>query len=383
MRTPRKNSKAAGREPPPSLALRSSSAAAPRSAGETRLLAFAPDFRRALREWFLRERRDLPWRRERSVYRTVVSEFMLQQTQVDTVIPYFENWTRRWKNFEELARADEADALRAWEGLGYYSRARNLLGVARRIAEEKRVPASAEEWRDFRGIGAYTAAAIASIAQNVPAAVVDGNVVRILARLSGNAAVFRDASSAAAAFSELAESLLDKDAPGDHNEAMMELGALLCSRRSPRCLFCPVRDFCEAHSRGNAEELPRFLPKKTKRIEIPRLWCRVGDDVLLVRHAAGTRRLKNLCEFPRAEDFPAFAEEKSAWKIIFEGKRGIADEMITERFLRVPADLVPALEKNFSGREAQLFRAKIGGLDALTFSGPHRKWLAELLKISS
>lgn len=375
MRTPRKNSKtAAGREPISSP---------PKSAGGTRLSASAPEFRRALREWFLRERRDLPWRRERSVYRTVVSEFMLQQTQVDTVLPYFENWTRRWKNFEELARADEAEALRAWEGLGYYSRARNLLGVARRIAREGRVPASAEEWRDFRGIGAYTAAAIASIAQSVPVAVVDGNVVRILARLSGNGAVFRDASSAASAFSPLAESLLDKDAPGDHNEAMMELGALVCSRRSPRCLFCPVRDFCEARSRGNAEELPRFLPKKTKRIEISRLWCRVGGDVLLVRHAAGTRRLKNLCEFPRAEDFPAFAERKSEWEIIFEGKRGIADEMITERFFRVPAESVSALEETFAGRDARIFRAGIGELDALTFSGPHRKWLAELLKISS
>lgn len=351
--------------------------------GEERLLRAAAPFRRALREWFLRERRDLPWRRERSVYRTVVSEFMLQQTQVDTVLPYFENWMRRWKNFDALAQADEADALRAWEGLGYYSRARNLLDAARRIAREKRVPGTVEEWKTFRGIGAYTAAAIASIAQGVPAAVVDGNVVRILARLSGNDRVFRDGSAAAAELSPLAEALLDADFPGDHNEAMMELGAIVCSRRSPRCLFCPVKDFCAARSRGNEEELPRFSPKKTKKKEVARLLCRVGDAVLLTRNASGTRRLKNLCEFPRADAFAVPAEEKAAWRVVFEGRRGIADEIITERFLRVPADAARRLEKCFSDDSAELFRAEIGTLDSLTLSGPHRKWLAALLKISS
>lgn len=340
----------------------------------------APAFRSALREWFLRERRDLPWRRERSVYRTVVSEFMLQQTQVDTVLPYFENWVNRWKSFETLAAADEADVLHAWEGLGYYSRARNLLLVARRIAEEKRVPQTVEEWKSFRGIGAYTAAAIASIAQGVPAAVVDGNVVRILARLSGNTTVFRDGMSAVSAFSALAGTLLNHEFPGDHNEAMMELGAIVCSRRAPRCLFCPVKEFCAARAQGIEEELPRFIPKKTKKVEVLRFWARDGDEILLVRHAAGTRRLKNLCEFPKAEDFAVPAQKFAKWKCVFEGKRGIADEMITERFLRVPVRALATLEKSFRAPEsAVLFREKVENLSRLTFSGPHRKWLSALL----
>lgn len=345
--------------------------------------ACAHEFRAALHAWFLRVRRDLPWRRERSVYRTVVSEFMLQQTQVDTVIPYFENWIRNWKNFDELAAADEADVLRAWEGLGYYSRAKNLLGVARRITEEKRVPASVEEWREFRGIGAYTAAAIASISQGVAAAVVDGNVVRILARLSGDEREFRDSASAATEFAELASSVLDEKNPGDHNEAMMELGALICSRRSPRCEICPVKNFCAARARGIEESLPKFPPKKMKKVEVVRLWCRVGNEVLLVRNAAGTRRLKNLCEFPRAEDFSPFPKASAQWSQIFEGKRGIADEAITERFLCVPAKFAGRLEKTFSAEQAELFRAGTEDLEKLTLSGPHRKWLRELLKISA
>ena len=346
------------------------------------LVARAKEFRAALRAWFLRERREMPWRRERSVYRTVVSEFMLQQTQVDTVVPYFENWTRRWKNFEELAAADEADVLRAWEGLGYYSRARNLHALARRVAAEGRVPAGVEEWRGFRGVGTYTAAAIASISQGVPAAVADGNVVRILVRLTADEKVFRDSSSAAAELVPLAEAMLDPEFPGDHNEAMMELGALVCSRRSPRCLFCPVREFCAARSRGVEESLPKFPPKKMKKVVVERLWCRVGDSVLLVRNAAGTRRLRSLCEFPRAEDFGFSAEKPASEEILFEGRRGIADEMITERFRRVPASAASRLEKRFASGQAELFRAKIAELPALAFSGPHRKWLERLLEIS-
>lgn len=341
----------------------------------------AAEFRRALAEWFARERRELPWRRERSVYRAVVSEFMLQQTTVAAVIPYFENWTRRWADFDALARADERDVLRAWEGLGYYSRAKNLHALAQRIAAEKRVPASVGEWRAFRGIGAYTAAAIASIAQGVPAAVVDGNVVRILARICGDERVFRDASSAAAEFAVPAETLLDRANPGAHNEAMMELGALVCSRRAPGCGHCPVKKFCAAFARGDAEELPRFLPKKTKKREVERLICRRGNAVLLVRRTAGTRRLRDICEFPRADDFSVPASAREAWKIVFEGRRGIADELIRERFRLVPANTAGTLAETFSGGSgAHAFFAEISALDTLVFSGPHRKWLASLLE---
>lgn len=352
-------------------------------AGAKKLFARAPAFRLALRNWFLRERRDLPWRRERSVYRTVVSEFMLQQTQVETVLPYFEKWMRRWKNFDALAAASEEDVLRVWEGLGYYSRAKNLHAVARKISAEKTIPDSTEAWAAFRGIGNYTAAAIASIAQHVPAAVVDGNVVRILARLSGDERIFRDSASAASAFSSVAEKMLDREKPGEHNEAMMELGALICSRKSPRCLVCPVEKFCCAHARGNAELLPKFLPKKTKKKEVVRLFCMREDGaILLVQNSAGTRRLKNLCEFPNAEDFSVSEEEKTRWEKIFTGKRGIADEIITEQFLLVPKMFATQLATTFHGSHAQVFFAKMNELETLSLSGPHRKWLASLCEKS-
>jgi len=349
--------------------------------GAKKLLAVAPEFRSTLREWFLRERRNLPWRQERSVYRTVVSEFMLQQTQVYTVLPYFEKWMQRWKNFDELAAATEFDVLRAWEGLGYYSRAKNLHAAARKISEEKRVPATPDEWLKFRGIGAYTAAAISSIAQGVPVAVVDGNVVRILARLSGDERIFRDSASAATEFFLLAENLLNRENAGDHNEAMMELGALICSRNSPQCLICPVKKFCQAHARGNAQELPKFEPKKMQKKIVERLFCRRADGaILLVRNTAGTRRLKNLCEFPSVNDFSVPAEKKSHWEIIFEGKRGIASEIITERFFLVPAAFARKLFAAFCGENGQAFFAGADELDALIFSGPHRKWLSVLLE---
>lgn len=359
---------------------RRAAAANPGGNAAAALAGSAEAFRRALADWFRRERRELPWRRERSVYSVVVSEFMLQQTQVATVVPYFENWMRRWKNFDELAHATDADVLRAWEGLGYYSRARNLHALAQRIAAEHSVPASVAEWRNFRGIGAYTAAAIAGIAQGIPAAVVDGNVVRILARLCGNERVFRDASSAAAEFAALAETLLDRDAPGTHNEAMMELGALVCTARAPRCANCPVEKFCAAHSRGDAESLPRFLPKKTKRKTVVRLLCRVENSILLVRRAGEVRRLKKLCEFPRADDFSVPAKELAGWNVVFEGRRNIADELISERFLLVPADVGAGLEAKFRGAEGSVFFAEIDVLDVLVFSGPHRKWLPALLE---
>lgn len=298
------------------------------------------------------------------------------------MLPYFEKWVQRWKNFDELAAASEADVLRAWEGLGYYSRAKNLLAAARKISAEKSVPDAPDGWRAFRGIGAYTAAAIASIAQGIPVAVVDGNIVRILARLSGDETVFRDSATAAAAFSVLAENLLDRKNPGDHNEAMMELGALVCSRNSPRCTICPVEKFCRARAHGNAKLLPKFAPKKTKKKEVERLVCRRANDgaILLVRNEAETRRLKNLCEFPNAADFSVPEKEKSRWEKIFEGKRGIADEMITERFLRVPDAFAERLAAAFRGVSAHAFFASPNELGELVFSGPHRKWLPDLLK---
>lgn len=334
-------------------------------------------FQTALRNWFLREQRDMPWRRERSVYRTVVSEFMLQQTQVETVRPYFENWVAKWNGFDALAVADEADVLRAWEGLGYYSRARNLLAVARKIVADGRVPDSVEGWLAFRGIGAYTAAAIAGIAQGVPAAVTDGNVVRVLARLSGDETHFKNTGEAVKYFSPLAYKVLNTAQPGDHNEAMMELGATLCIKHNPRCSDCPVAEFCRGRSLENVATIPHFAARVTKKVEINRVFVKWNDgSVLFARASSKTRRLRELLEFPRWEDvFPN--KKPHAGKLILEGHRGIASENILERVYAgiLPENKLPdTLEDGIV-----LVRVPAGELDRVTLSGPHRKWLRKIL----
>ena len=192
---------------------------------ERRLVAAAPKVRRALLAWYDRHRRDLPWRAEVSPYRTVVSELMLQQTQVATVLPYFERWVQRWPDFASLARADAAEVLAAWAGLGYYRRARLLHALAKEVAAAPSLPRTAAEWIGFTGVGPYTAAAIASIAFGDRAAVVDGNVVRVLARLAGLRSTFASSALAVRRVTPLAAALLDLRRPGDHNHAVMELGA--------------------------------------------------------------------------------------------------------------------------------------------------------------
>ena len=234
-------------------------------------------FQRALHAWYRGQHRRLPWRVAPSLYRTVISEFMLQQTQVKTVLPYFESWVRALPDFAALAAASEARVLKLWEGLGYYSRARNLHRLARVLAARPAPPRTTEAWRELPGVGPYTAAAITSLAFGAPAACVDGNVVRVLARLTADGTTFRDSAAAAKHFTPLAAALLPRAEPGLHNQAMMELGALECSRHHPRCTICPVRRFCAAARRGDPENYPRLVSKKIKRRAVTRVWCEHPD----------------------------------------------------------------------------------------------------------
>src|SRR5688572_1441670 len=204
------------------------------------LVASRNNFQSSLLGWYRAHARTLPWRQQPSLYKTVVSEFMLQQTQVKTVLPYFARWLEALPDFAALAAADEARVLKLWEGLGYYSRARNLHRLAQIIAALPAPPRTAAEWRELPGVGPYTAAAITSISFATPAACVDGNVVRILARLTADATLYRDSGTAAKAFTPLADALLPVAHPGAHNQAMMELGATVCFRQNPLCLTCPV-----------------------------------------------------------------------------------------------------------------------------------------------
>lgn len=335
------------------------------------LIAARTDFQTSLLAWYRRNARSLPWRTEPSAYKTVVSEFMLQQTQVKTMLPYFGRWLEALPDFAALALAPEARVLKLWEGLGYYSRARNLHRLAQALAARPVLPKTPAEWRELPGVGPYTAAAVTSIAFGAPAACVDGNVVRILARLTADATPFRDSASAAKAFTPLAETLLPTTAPGDHNQAMMELGATVCFRQKPLCLTCPVRPFCAAAKRGEPEAYPRLAPKLIEQRTVARVWCERGGALLLHRAAEGARRFANIHELPSAEQAGIDAGQFAKADPLALKRRAITRFQITETIYAATAP---------RGKIAADLRwVPLDELDGITLSGPHRRWISEIL----
>ncbi len=335
------------------------------------LTAQRTEFQRILLAWYRVHARKLPWREHPSLYQTVVSEFMLQQTQVKTVLPYLARWLAELPDFTALAAAPEARVLKLWEGLGYYSRARNLHRLAQQVASWPEMRTSAEAWRELPGVGPYTSAAITSISFGTPAACVDGNVVRILARLTADATAFRDSASASKVFAPLAEALLPTDSPGDHNQAMMELGATVCFRQKPLCLTCPVRTFCAAARTGEPEAFPRLAPKQMEQRAVTRVWCLRNQTLLLHRSAAGARRFASIHELPTAEQAGLDPATVARGELLAKNRRGITRFQITESIYAAPAP---------RGKlPAELVWAPLTELETLTLSGPHRRWVAELL----
>jgi A/G-specific adenine glycosylase len=215
------------------------------------------DFQRRLLGWFRAHRRDLPWRRSRDPYRIWVAEVMLQQTRIAAVLPYYHRFLKQFPSVERLARAPLPEVLRQWSGLGYYSRARNLHAAAKRIvaAHDAKFPRSLEAALALPGIGTYTAAAVLSIAYDAPLAVLDGNVARVLARLGAIRGDLR-ALRRWRRLAETAQRLLAERAPGDWNQALMELGETVCTPQAPRCAECPVARWCLAYARGITGEIP-------------------------------------------------------------------------------------------------------------------------------
>jgi A/G-specific adenine glycosylase len=225
-------------------------------------------FAARLLDWYERNKRDLPWRRDRDPYRIWVSEVMLQQTRVDTVIPYYERFMRRFPTIRHLAEAPEEEVLKLWEGLGYYSRARNLQAGARQVVERHGgvVPDDRAALSALKGIGPYTAGAILSIAYGKPEPAVDGNVMRVMSRyflLADDVAK----PSARARIERLAASIIPEGRAGDFNQAVMELGALVCTPKSPGCLLCPVLAHCAGRAAGRERELPVKSKAKPPRPE--------------------------------------------------------------------------------------------------------------------
>jgi A/G-specific adenine glycosylase len=258
-------------------------------------------FRQKLLAWYDAHRRDLPWRASRDPYRVWLSEIMLQQTRVAAVIEHYREFLRRFPTVEKLAAAREASVLAAWSGLGYYQRARMLHAAAKVIARQHggKFPASEKALRELPGVGRYTAAAIASIAFDEPVAVVDGNVERVLQRVSGNRLVGEALWSAA-------NHLLNAKRPGDFNQAMMELGAVVCTPRAPRCLVCPVVKLCA--TRGELAAINKAAPQKRREIHYC-LNSRHGA-VFLVRRAREASLMPGMWELPELEDGREPAEKQ-------------------------------------------------------------------------
>jgi A/G-specific adenine glycosylase len=341
-----------------------------KSSGQAALLARRAAFRGALLAWYRASRRRLPWRESPSPYSTVVSEFMLQQTQVATVLPYFGRWMAAFPGFAALAAAPEAAVLQLWEGLGYYSRARNLHRLAREVAGGT-LPTLAGDWQRLPGVGPYTAAAIASIAFGEARACVDGNVVRILSRLTRDGALHRDSASASRAFAPLAQRLLNPGAPGDHNQAMMELGATVCLRRAPLCPACPVRGFCGAAKAGDPGSYPRLARRLTERREVVRVWCERSGSLLLYHSPAGARRLAGLHELPTAEQAGMDPARASLGPLLARRSRTITRYRIAESIHSAR----PPMGESLPG----LVWVPVAELGSITLSGPHRRWTTQLL----
>ena len=225
-------------------------------------------FTQTILAWYDQGHRDLPWRRTKDPYRIWVSEIMLQQTRAETVVSYYERFLARYPAVRDLADAPEEELLKTWEGLGYYSRARSLQKAAKAIVAQYggQLPADLDKLRALPGIGDYTAGAIASIAFGIPAAAVDGNVERVICRWDaiaeevGTPAVRRKIAARA-------QALVPRDRPGAFANAMMEMGATMCTPKNPKCLLCPVREGCLGFAQGIVQELPRKAKKKAQRVE--------------------------------------------------------------------------------------------------------------------
>ena len=257
-----------------------------------------------LAEWYARGHRDLPWRRTADPYRIWVSEIMLQQTRAAAVVPYYRRFLERFPTIEALADAAEPEVLALWSGLGYYSRARNLLRAARQIAALGTFPRQYDELRQFAGIGDYTAAAVASIAFGEPRAVLDGNVLRVVARVENDAGDIRSPKTRAR-FRAVAQGWLERRHPGGFNQALMELGATVCLPRRPLCPECPLRGQCQARQRGTAGQLPVKLgTAQPERIEAELLLVRRGRRILLRQRPATESRMAGFWDLPGPEHLP-------------------------------------------------------------------------------
>jgi len=278
---------------------------------ETRLAASPapgkdlPVFRRALLAWYDRHRRDLPWRRTRDPYRIWLSEIMLQQTRVAAVLEHYRLFLERFPNVGALAAASEDAVVAAWSGLGYYRRARSMRQCAKQVVDQHggRFPDNSKALLALPGIGRYTAAAIASIAFDEPIAAVDGNVERVLQRIAGRNLTPQN-------IWQQAQSLLSPSRPGDFNQALMELGATVCTPRQPRCPICPMRKWCATQGEIQPDRLPSAQKKKE-------IWCALEQrdgHVRLVQRSRKESLMAGMWELPQWATAPRLISASAHWR---------------------------------------------------------------------
>ncbi|WP_209332419.1 A/G-specific adenine glycosylase [Lunatimonas salinarum] len=259
-------------------------------------------FTNQLLKWYPAHRRDLPWRKTKEPYFIWLSEIILQQTRVAQGLPYFEVFVERFPTVQDLAAAPEEEVLRCWQGLGYYSRARNLHACAKEIVRERRgeFPQTYQELLKLKGVGPYTAAAIASFAFQEPVAVVDGNVYRVLARYFGIATDIRSGAGKRE-FERLANELIPREVPDQYNQAIMEFGALQCTPHQPDCPACPLASACHAFRYGEMKELPVKLGRTKVKSRFLHYFHITCGDKTVVNHRTGNDIWKGLVDFPLEE----------------------------------------------------------------------------------
>ena len=270
-------------------------------------------FSKILRDWYSENKRILPWRKTKNPYFVWLSEIILQQTQVKQGLPYYEKFVNRFPSIDQLANASEEEVLKLWQGLGYYSRARNLHSTAKIIIDKHsgKFPKSYKELLGLRGIGDYTASAISSICFNQPHAVVDGNVYRVLGRHYGIDLPI-NSSGGIKHFKNIAQEVLDIKSPGDHNQAIMEFGAVHCTPKNPNCQNCPFQQTCVAWATNKVSELPVKLKKtKVRHRYFNYLFINNGTEVAWEQRK-GDGIWKNLYQLPLIETDEPVASDSSA-----------------------------------------------------------------------
>jgi A/G-specific adenine glycosylase len=317
-------------------------------------------FHSTLLRWYRRHGRDLPWRRTQDPYAILVSEFMLQQTQVASVLPYYQEWLRRFPDFHALARASENDILHAWQGLGYYARSRNLHAAAKVISKKYRgqCPKTVDQLRALPGIGRYTANAVASFAFDRPVPVVEANIARVLARLF-NLQVSIDSAAGKHSIWSFAAQLVAKNGSGCFNSALMDLGAMICLPQAPQCRICPVKRFCRAK---NPATLPiKKTRPRTKRVDEHHAFATKNGQLLLQRSATRWRGMWILPPIPASPG----------------GRRALHESVFPFTHHRITLKIYPRKMVDRDDRGERWF--KFNALDSIPIPSPHRRAIIEVL----